>query len=984
MLRRSRRACLILIALSAALFALAAPAQRPARGAPPERGSAGGPAGSILQRYQELLAQSKAAGLDTAEAESLAAQSAAAIRAQDRPKADALMRQAIDRLRKSLPSPDPGAGREPAATDPGRNETPVRRTAYSGPPQPVFLLAFTHHYNGPGGYYPAAAEVRTMGEFFVKAGIPGTLFFDGILVERLQKEDPDLIRQIRQWNLPIGYHGEETHGPYPVASELLGEVYTLREAQGYRGQWSLTTGQPWDSAVRLVEERYSFTRPYRIDEANHMLDRRAPSTTDRSRIGGLRLVQQAFGKDVSFMPSHGLESAPEGYAFRRMSRFGLDQPAVPVALHALKIFRIGDVADRVMAIAGANESIFWYMGRLHCKGDDDGEAGYHLGALRHSLDNLDRSRPRLLLVGFSKVDESAAMQTVRYLNERFFPDNPGSGWVTGDTLPDRMEPEKAYAPVAADLVALARGIVTNWQSRPPDLAAVNDRTLALTDAFEALLRGVAGTGDDGRLPASVPLHPLYGPVLEDSAALLRRPETIPLAQIRAAARTVAAQLDASSADRFVPARVVVGTLSLNAAEFLYALAATVTATNGAAITVPPSQVFPPYADLLQSVFKPKAVQPLCYTKGQLWTVKPARLRTSSGPAATPAAPPPPAATGTVSGVSAPLDGRLFAVFSANLDSQAGCQRDDPGGADLYRVTFDLRTRTASGLQRLTRREGPEWFPALSPDARFVAYDRTVTPAPGTPPRHDIWLIDLASGKEQALLERARFPAFDPAGRFVYYSPQLRGDHQIVRAELTRGTDGTPRPGRAEPLADRKAGSELVEDPSPFPDNSAVAFHRKESESGAGVAMIRADGTGLAGLTAFDGCGHAAVSPDGNAVACTRSRDGHVVIIRKTGSTWQAPRDLPLSSLASDYVNDDLRFGEVREVRHSYLEWVTPELLLCTSHGADGPKSFRFARLYLLRLKGDDQPPERIDLSAAIERLAGRKGRDFCTATAVIR
>jgi hypothetical protein len=761
-------------------------------------------------------------------------------------------------------------------------------------------------------------------------------------------------------------------------------VYTLREAQGYSGPWSLTTGQDWDAAVRLVEERYSFARPVRIDDTTRMLDRRQPSATDRSRLGGLKLVQQAFGKDVSFMPSHGLESAPEGYAFRRMSRFGLDQPAVPIALHALRIFRIGEVADEVMAIAGANESVFWYMGRLNCKGDDDGEAHYRLGPLRRTLENLDRSRPRLLLVGFSKVEETDALRTAQYLKEDFFPANPGSGWVTGDTLTGRMEPEKEYAPTTDDLKAMARILVSGWQNRPPDLLAVGDRVFSLTDAFEGLARGVAGTGADGRLPAFVTLHSLYGPVTKDSAALLRRIESLPVAELRAAARAVVARFDAAPGDLFVPDRIPAGALTLNPAEFLYAVAAAVAGTQAVAVQIPPSQVFPPYADLLQTVFKPRAVQPLCYTKGQLWTVKPARLRNEPAAVPPPGAPPLPALTNASSSASPSPDGALLVVFAANLDSAGGCHRDDPSGADLYRVSFDLRTRKASDLKRLTTREGPEWFPALSPDGRFVAYDRTVTPAPRTPPRHDIWVVDLARSKEQSLVERARFPAFDPAGRFLYYSLQSRDDHQLVRAPLTRGGDGWPMPGRAETLADRRAGSELVEDPAPFPDNSSLAFHRKESRSGAGVALIKADGTGLLGLTPLDGCGHAAVSPDGSAVACTRSRDGRVVIIRKAGSAWQAPRDLPLSTTAADYASDDSRFTGVREVRHSYLEWVTSTLLVCTSHGAEGPRDFRFARLYLLNLKGDDQPPERIDLSAAIESLAGRKGRDFCTASALLR
>ena len=824
----------------------------------------------------------------------------------------------------------------------------------------------------------AAAEVRAMGEFFVKANIPGTLFFDGILVERLLQEDPALIDQIRRWDLPLGYHGEETHGPYPVASELLGEIHTLREAQGYAGPWSLTTGRDWNSAVKLVEERYSFARPYTIDETSRMLDRRQPSATDRSRPGGLRLVQQAFGKDVSMLTSHALESAPEGYAFRRMSRFGLDQPAVPVALHALKIFRIGEVADRVMAIAGENESIFWYMGRLHGKGDDDGEAGYRLGPLRRSLETLDRSRPRLLLVGFSKVDEAAGLETARYLREQFFPQNPGSRWVTGDSLPDEFEPEKAHRPSAADQTALAHALVSGWQGRPPDLLVLGDRSYSLADAFESLARALVQRDASGTLPAAVDLHPLYGPVAESGAPLLRQETALSVSAIQSAAHTMLGEMDRIPGDRFVPARIAVAGQNLNAAEFLHALAAAILAAPGGTVRIPPSRLFPPYADLLESVFQPKAPQPVCYTQGQLWTVKPVRLKNATATA--PAAPAPAAAT-----AADDLPKTIRVVFASNLESTGGCHREDPSGADLFLVDFDLAAGTASNLQRLTSRPGPEWFPALSPNGRVVAYDRTESAGPAGRARHDLWQIDLASGQEQPLVENARFPAFDAAMNSLYYSSQIRGgDHSLLRSGIRPASDAVLRLGSPELITGPRAGTELQEDPAPLPDGSAVVFHRKETSQGAGLAIIPAGGGEAQALTPFDGCGHASVSPDGQAVACTRSRDGHIVVLRRSAAGWTPPADLPVSSDPRDYSTDDSRFASVREVRHSYVEWITPRLLLVSSHGADSPRDFRFARLYLFALDGDNLPPRRIDLSAAIEKLAGQHNKDFCSADAVAR
>ena len=930
-----------------------------------------GEGGRKLRQFHERLAQAKARGQDTMEAERLDRLSRAAAQSGDRAEAERLLEEAMASLEKASPEAagTPPEYRPGPPRDRGRRDRPgAKPSSFDGPQKPVFILAFTHHYEGPGGYYPTAAEVRRMGQFFADSGIPGTMFFDGILVERLQREDPTILQQVRDWNLPLGYHGEETHGPYPVASELLGEVYTLNEAQGYRGPWSLTTGKDWNTAVALVEERYSHARPYRLDESTRMLDRRQPSETDRYRVGGLKLVQQAFGKDVSMMTSHGLESAPEGYAFRRMSRFGLDQPAVPIALHALRIFRIGETADEIMKIAGEDESIFWYMGRLTCKGDEVGEAGYRFGPLRHKLETLDRRRPRLLLMGFSKVEEQEGAQTARYLEEEFFPANPGSGWVTGDTLADRFEPEKGFAPSTQDVEALARALTQNWTDRPPDLVAVGERVYSLCDAFEALARSLAADTPGAR----VKLRALYGPVLEDDKPLLARETAFTAEAIRAAASSVIRDLDGAAGDRFVPATVSVGGAKLNCAEFLRAMAGAIPAA-GPAESVPasPSRVFPPYADLLQEVFKPRAMQPLCYTKGQLWTVKPARLREESSASA-------------ASAQATALSGRLTLVFAANLDGDESCTRDAHGGADLYRVDYDLATGEASNLRRLTDRAGmAEWFPALSPDGRWIVYDREERPAPGRS-RPVLHALDLESGADSLLAEDARFAAFSADGRTLFFSRQERGEHSLWKAEA-RADGSTFRLGPARQIADsRTGGGILVEDPAPFPDGTTLAYHRKvDDTSGAQAAVIGADGSGPRALTPADGCGHVAVSPDGQAVACTRSRDGRLVIIRRAGDTWGAPEDVALPDRPADYAGFDPRFGGVREVRHSYVEWLAPDLLLLTTHGADGARDFRIARLFLVRLDGAGRAPSLVDVSSAVEKLAGRAGRDFCSADGIL-
>ncbi|MDD2707686.1 MAG: hypothetical protein PHV34_06710 [Verrucomicrobiae bacterium] len=932
-----------------------------------------------VRELQQLLEGAKAGGVDTQAAERLDRESRAAARRGDQAQALAKIDEAIALLKKT------GVSAAPAVRSSGTGRAPV------------FIVPFTHHYNGPGGYYATAAEVRQMGELFSRYRIPGTLFFDGILVERLQKEDPSLIPQINAWKLPIGYHGEETHGPYPVGSELLGEVRVLKEAQGYRGAWSLTTGRDWAAAVMLVGARYSHARDFRIDEKTRMINRLRETPTDMARLGGLALVQKTFGRDVSMMPSHALESAPEGYAFRRMSKFALDQPAVPIALHALKIFQLERLAGHVMRIAGENESIFWFMGRIMSKGDDSGEAGHRMEGLRPKIESLDRRRPHLLLMGCSRTDERDLGRTADYLEKEFFPKNPGSCWTSGETIMEYFEPEKACRLSAGELADIAARLTEFFRTsaRPPDevkIGAGNDiRIFSLTDVFEGLARALADFSKKGKLPDSAELHPLYGPLTETDDPLLAAHAVFTKEQVVVAATRVVAEMEAMLGDRFVPVHAQVNGKELNPGEFLHAMALAYGLLSGAKdgqVRVGPARAFPPYADILQTVFMPKTAQPLCYTKGQLWTVKPVRLRQSST-----AAPASKAAEGggakPAAAPAAAGQGRLLVVFASNLENGNACHRDSHDGADLYRVEFDLESGRAANLKRLTRRkEGAEWFPSLSPDCRFVVYDesappvrRAAPPLARSPAAHVLRCLNLETGADEALVPNARCAAFSADGNTLFYSLENRGQHAIWRTPV-QVSGSLLATGTAALVADERCGHELVEDPAPLPDGSAVVFHRKEDRrQSAGLALVNLDGSGLGELTPFDGCGHPSVCPDGGAVVCSRSRDGRIVICARKDNQWQPPVCLPFSTRAPDFAGNDPRFAGVKEARHSYVEWISPEWLLVTTHGADGERPFKFARIFVLKLKGFDQPPGLVDLSAAIETLAGKTGRDFCSASA---
>ncbi|OGV36351.1 MAG: hypothetical protein A2X48_08935 [Lentisphaerae bacterium GWF2_49_21] len=915
-----------------------------------------------LREFQQLLKVAREQGKDTSDAEKLEAKSRSAARSGKQDDALEFMDKAVKLLKAQT-------GNVQTVIQPKKQLSDAEK-------KPVFIMPFTHHYAGPGGYYATAEEVRKTATVFHELNIPGTLFFDGILVERLLKEDPAIFKDINDWKLPLGYHGEETHGPYPVPSDLAVEAYNLKEAQGYNGQVSLNTGKPWDEAVQQVIDRYTHHLPWKVDEKTRMLERNEPASHDKSKIGGLALVQKTFGRDVSMMPSHALENAPEGFAFRKMSTFQFDQPAMPTAAHALRIFRIQELEEKAMSIAGDNTGVFWFMGRLTCKGANDkigGECGGKIGGVRRVLESLDRSEPRILLMGFSHVDSDDAAVTVKYLNNDFFPANPGSRWVSPESLQTCIEGEKEYDLSPEDLKGIAEFIVSNWKNRPPDFIESNGRNFSLCDAFEGLARGIVRKHLVDSAKESIHIGRLLGPLVEDDSPRLTKTCVVTADDVAKAAHPFTAELKKVGVEaEFVPKSFIVSGTGMNPSEFLFAMAKAYMAKAGTEkVSVEPSRIFPPYADVLEQIFKPKTKQPLCYTKGQLWTVKAARLKGSSAK---------PAQENTEAVPVITDAGKILIVFSSNLESSSGgAYREDITGTDLYSAVYDLNGNSISRLKRLTSNANEaEWFSVLTPDADFVLYNRTV-PRDKGPAVNEIRYINLKDGSDNLLLNNARFPCVSPDGKTLAFSVSGRDGHKICIAPLNKLQNRLSL-GDAVTVADRKQGGDKVEDPSFLPDAKKMVFHLKEDKnSGAGLGIISIDGSGFEKLTPTSGFGHAAASPDGKSIVCTVSRNGKLAIISREGERWGRPADVDLSTEPLDYVKYDERFKNVARVAHSYVEWAGDNRLLLTSHGSDGSGKFSFARIFLVELKPDRKTVSRIyDLSGVIEKSSGKKQKDFCT------
>ncbi|MCK6506020.1 hypothetical protein L6R53_21995 [Myxococcota bacterium] len=245
----------------------------------------------------------------------------------------------------------------PAASD----ASPGAGRAASGQP-PLYVVLYTHHYLGLGGYYPSAAQVRAVAEACVEADMAAdcVLHFDGILVEKLSAEDPTLDDYVRDHDFPIGYHGEEAHGPYPVVVT----VQQLNLGKDSLPEQSIVqAGASFDQAVDLIHHRYThgYSGP-RLDAQGYLSRQSGGQSSERP--GGIARVEDWTGADPQILPGHALFQPAATLAFQREADIALLQAAGPFAPHFLKGTRNPELAERVAAFLGQPDTLFWYMGQL--------------------------------------------------------------------------------------------------------------------------------------------------------------------------------------------------------------------------------------------------------------------------------------------------------------------------------------------------------------------------------------------------------------------------------------------------------------------------------------------------------------------------------------------------------------------------------------------------------------------------------------------
>ena len=230
-----------------------------------------------------------------------------------------------------------------------------------------------------------------------------------------------------------------------------------------------------------------------------------------------------------------------------------------------------------------------------------------------------------------KKDEA----TLKWLLEEFLPANPGSRFLSIRELaqmPATAEPEVD----AGQLKALASNLNEHFSKtpmQPPDFARAGTGFFTLAESFNLLAQALAGVEKTGSLPKSVALTPMWGPPTLPNG---NGPTgSVLVSAVIHAAAQIAPKLANTEWKRVpsnaVPVTVPVGSLQVNAAQFLRLMAQAyldpsgdkTLQVSGITLTTRSSFMFP--------------INTAITDQSNSWTVKPAPLRAGSKGTSSPSA-----------------------------------------------------------------------------------------------------------------------------------------------------------------------------------------------------------------------------------------------------------------------------------------------------------------------------------------------------------
>jgi hypothetical protein len=214
--------------------------------------------------------------------------------------------------------------------------------------------------------------------------------------------------------------------------------------------------------------------------------------------------------------------------------------------------------------------------------------------------------------------------TLKWLVSDFFRANPGSRFVSNAELRDSTPPSTGFSVSTESLRTAVGEMLNKWgrDTYPPPYLQVDHQFLSLADLFQVMTDEFADYNRTGKMPSSVKVVQVYGPL----KTILAHGPNVGEVTLADVARTCAElqpalhQNEASPVPKnHIPSGVKVGGIDVNAAQFLRLMAGALVAPSAdTKLEVRMTYLLPGQAWLM-----PKT-RPLT-DMGEAWTIKPAPL-----------------------------------------------------------------------------------------------------------------------------------------------------------------------------------------------------------------------------------------------------------------------------------------------------------------------------------------------------------------------
>jgi hypothetical protein len=544
-------------------------------------------------------------------------------------------------------------------------------TAQAGSNQPVYIYLYarvTDHVN-LDITEDRLRRVLPMVERFRKqhpdAHVAATILFSGAVSSALEERNAQtgikdfVLDYVRRGVIEVGYDGsdEPTYDRRPVPD--------LTKAYSPDQRW-LARGDAAEKFLTEARDNTGFTVP--------------------GTPGGLKKMQQVFGAAACITGLTGELGGDSEFVQRianlntKAIMFGIPDPDPRRHIHGYRGSAM-ELGKLMSPIPESSPELFWQDNVLRSSETsyadirlvhgDEGSA-----VIKSVLDKLDRSKVRILHAEIGSesiyfrpspwypplkfayenpehpklpstivrpaedVDAAYAKEeaSIKFLLEDFMPANPGSRIVSSSELVGMTPPSTGYGLSVSSLRDTLPGILQVWGTNsfppPPEYFRVDGHYLSLADMFQVLSDSLAELYLKGKLPETVSVVKVYGPLemVGDQGPAQGEVQVSSIAQV---CLSISTRIHHSGKNplpipnAMIPTKVQVEGIEVNAAQFLRLMAEALVAPNpDTKIRIKMTQMFAGPGEVYPRM-RPRS------DEGATWTLKPAPMEgnpgTSGGP-----------------------------------------------------------------------------------------------------------------------------------------------------------------------------------------------------------------------------------------------------------------------------------------------------------------------------------------------------------------